>query len=127
MSETIWQRECLFVTRFVGPVAAGADRQRWQFWIPESEPAILERTDVLSLARALEDDASVLEPVLLGCLLRIRQAAFAPEIGVRYTEAIRSEIEQECRRLEDFVRAQIAARREPRPPPAEARAETRDG
>jgi hypothetical protein len=61
-------------------------------------------------------EESILGPVLLGCLLRIRQAAFAPEIGVRYTEAIRAEIEQECRRLEDFVRAQITARAKPHPP-----------
>jgi hypothetical protein len=36
-------------------------------------------------------------------LLRIRRAAFAPEIGVRYTETIRAGIAAECARLEQFI------------------------
>lgn len=44
---------------------------------------------------------------LLHCLLQIRRAAFAPEIGVRYTEGIRSDIAAECFRLEDACRAYL--------------------
>jgi len=45
-------------------------------------------------------------------LLQVRAAAFGPKIGVRYTEAIRSSIEQEIRRMEDFIRAALDASRE---------------
>jgi len=45
-----------------------------------------------------------LNHVLFHSLLCIRRAAFAPEIGCRYTEAVRFDIEREVRRLEDYVR-----------------------
>lgn len=40
-------------------------------------------------------------------LLEIRKAAFGPEIGVRYTEAIRADIADKCRALEDSIRAAL--------------------
>lgn len=55
------------------------------------------RQEVLRLREALG-------VVLMTSLLNIRRAAFAPEFGVRYTEAIRAGIANECARLEDHVR-----------------------
>lgn len=46
----------------------------------------------------------VLSRVLMGSLLEIRRAAFSAPIGSRYTEAIRSEIANECARLEGTIR-----------------------
>ena len=49
----------------------------------------------------------VLLHVRLHSLLSIRRAAFCPEIGVRYTEAIRFDIEREIRRLEDYIAREL--------------------
>jgi hypothetical protein len=51
--------------------------------------------------------------VRLASLLRIRQAAFSPKIGVRYTEAIRADISNACFALEDYIEAALMAGREP--------------
>ncbi len=50
-----------------------------------------------------------LRQLKLASLLQVRRAAFAPQIGVRYTEAIRSDIEREIRALEQSVDAALAA------------------
>lgn len=63
-------------------------------------------------ARVAELEA-VVSRVLMGSLMAVRRAAFSPEIGVRYTEAIRAEIADECRRLEDLCRDALESRREP--------------
>jgi hypothetical protein len=52
---------------------------------------------------------NALKTVLLDSLLDVRRAAFSPEIGCRYTESIRAEIANACRRLEDHVRAALEA------------------
>jgi predicted nucleic acid-binding Zn-ribbon protein len=44
--------------------------------------------------------AECLKKVRTGSLMAIRRAAFAPEIGVRYSEAIRADISNECWLLE---------------------------
>jgi hypothetical protein len=61
---------------------------------------------------------SALATVRYQCLLDIRRAAFSPTIGVRYTEAIRSEIAMACFRLESFIDAALADLRSPEPPRA---------
>lgn len=72
----------------------------------ECEKASLARADLAeALAQRYRD---ALEQALTHSLLEIRRAAFAPEIGVRYTDDIRRGIADECRRLEDFIRATIA-------------------
>lgn len=50
----------------------------------------------------------VLLQVRMHSLLRIRQAAFAPKIGSRYTEAIRLQIAGECALLERYIDEQVA-------------------
>jgi hypothetical protein len=63
-----------------------------------------------------------LRQVRHACLLNIRRAAFGPEIGVRYTEAIRAEIGNECWKLEQFIDRFLAAPAAPAAPEGEARA-----
>ncbi len=58
---------------------------------------------------------AALKAVRLGSLLNVRRAAFAPDIGVRYTEAIRSDIEREVRALEDYIDSALAQVRPGRP------------
>jgi hypothetical protein len=60
----------------------------------------------------LEDEVERLRDALgtirLHSLLAIRRAAFAPTLGVRYSEAIRADIASECARLEQFIDATLA-------------------
>jgi hypothetical protein len=73
------------------------------FWKAQAERAVAEAA---TLREALEQ-------VRLASLLRIRQAAFSPKIGVRYTEAIRADISNACFALEDYIEAALMAGREP--------------
>lgn len=67
----------------------------------------------------------VIGGVLMGSLLDVRRAAFGPEIGVRYTEAIRADIAGACRRLEDVCRDALESQHEPPGDGDEAAAEAR--
>ena len=71
------------------------------------EPTELEawlQSEVERIAAERESYRIALGVVLKASLLRIRAAAFSPQIGVRYTEAIRAEIAEQCWHLENYVK-----------------------
>ena len=61
----------------------------------------------LSLREENERLRAALGAVRMHSLLQVRRAAFAPEIGVKYTEAIRADICNEIWRLEQFIDAAL--------------------
>lgn len=55
------------------------------------------------IREARTHEQQTLAALLRHSLLQVRRAAFAPEIGVPYTETIRADIEQEILRMEKFI------------------------
>ena len=60
MSETVIELPGLIVTRIVGPITEGEDRQRWELVVLDSDRgcARLTRVEVVELAHALIRDAT---------------------------------------------------------------------
>ena len=76
-------------------------------WNPLRSGEFFNARAVAAEARVAELETA-LSHVGASSLLKIRAAAFTPEIGVRYTEDIRLSIADECQRLEEYVRAALA-------------------
>ncbi len=87
------------------------ERDEWKLesergkWPKEAAQEFIQMKARLAKVPALVE---TLKQVRIGSLHDIRRAAFAPEIGARYTEAIRLDIADQCRRLEDSIDASIA-------------------
>lgn len=71
------------------------------------------------LAKRVEELERFVNGALLHSLLDIRRAAFAPELGVRYTEAIRSDVAGSCARLEQACHAILDGKPQPELPPVQ--------
>jgi hypothetical protein len=72
-----------------------------QAWITRTAKVEAQLAKVPPLVEALNQARLI-------SLHDIRRAAFAPTIGVRYTEPIRMDIADQCRRLEDRITAALA-------------------
>lgn len=99
--------------RIVGTVQEAADEiEALRAQVEAARDEALEAKAEASAARRLAHELAAqveaaeqaLNIALNGSLLDIRRAAFAPDIGVRYTEAIRAEIANACFRLEEGIR-----------------------